>query len=189
MEIVASLERTAALTGDVLANVKPDQLDAPTPCTDWDVRALLNHLVGGATMVAALGRDGRVDMSKMASDFVGDDPQGAWEAASAAATSAWQADGALARTVTMPWGQELPAPAALTILRNDLFQHTWDLAKATGQDTALDADLAETVWAAVQENPGGVDAFRSMGLFGPVVEVAEAAPTADKVAGFFGRTP
>lgn len=189
MDIVSSLERTAALTGEVLANVKPDQLDAPTPCTDWDVRALLNHLIGGAYMVADLGRDGAVDMSKMAADFVGDDPQGAWATASAAATAAWQGDDVLERTVTMPWGQALPAPAALTILRNDVFQHTWDLARATGQDSALDPELAETVWAAVQENPAGIDPFRSMGLFGPAVDVPEATPTADRVAAYFGRTP
>lgn len=189
MDIVASMQRTVTLTNDVLANVKPDQLDAATPCTDWDVRALLNHLVGGAYMVADLGRDGQVDMSKMASDFVGDDPQQAWATASAAATSAWEGDGVLERTVTMPWGQALPAPAALTILRNDVFQHTWDLAKATGQSTALDPEIADAVWAALQENPGGLDTFRTMGLFGPVVEVAADAPTADRIAGFFGRTP
>ena len=94
-------------------------------------------------MVRDLGTDGRVDMSAMAGDFVGDDPQGAWAEASKQATEAWGGDGVLAKTVTMPWGAQMPAPMALSILRNDVFGHTWDLARATGQSTDLDAEVSD----------------------------------------------
>ncbi|MBX7161348.1 MAG: TIGR03086 family protein [Acidimicrobiia bacterium] len=189
MDIIESMDATVGVASAVIANVGSDQLGASTPCTDWDVRALLNHLIGGAYMVRDLGRDGQVDLAAMADDFVGSDPQAAWAEASREATEAWRGDGVLAKTVTMPWGAQLPAPAALTILRNDLFQHSWDLARATGQSTDLDADVAADVWAAIQENPAGIDPFRQMGLFGPAVEVAGDAPLADRVAGYFGRTP
>lgn len=190
MDIVESMDRTVGIANDVVANVGVDQLEASTPCTDWDVRALLNHLIGGAYMVRDLGLQGQVDMSEMAGDFVGDDPQGAWVEASKQATEAWHGDGVLAKTVTMPWGAQMPAPVALTILRNDVFQHSWDLARATGQATAgFDADVAADVWQALQDNPTGIDPFRQMGLFGPVVDVPADAPTPDRIAGFFGRTP
>lgn len=189
MDIIESMDRTVGVATGVIANVGADQLDAATPCTDWDVRALLNHLIGGAYMVRDLGADGQVDMSAMAGDFVGTDPQGAWAAASEQATAAWGGEGVLAKTVTMPWGAQLPAPVALTILRNDVFQHSWDLARATGQSTDLDADVAAEVWAAIQANPAGIDPFRQMGLFGPVVAVPDDAPVADRIAAYFGRTP
>lgn len=189
MDIVESFSRTAGTATRVIANIGVDQLDASTPCTDWDVKAVLNHLIGAAYMARDLGLQGQVDMSNMADDFVGDDPQGAWTEASKQATDAWRGEGVLAKTVTMPWGAQMPAPMALSILRNDVFGHTWDLARATGQSTDLDAEVSEDVWNMLKENPTAIDPFRQMGLFGPAVDAPADAPTADRVAAFFGRTP
>src|SRR5207244_195131 len=82
----------------IIAGIGPDQLDAATPCADWDVRALLNHLIGGNRMFLAMARDER--MPDRGRDFVGDDPLASFRASVADLTEAFGAPGFAERTVT-----------------------------------------------------------------------------------------
>ena len=118
----------------VLTKVRPDDLDAPTPCASWDVRALVNHFVGTARWWAAtMTGDGEVaDTDYAAGDFVA-----AYEESIAIAVGAFAADGALERTVRLPFG-EFPGTVVLGMAALDQFTHGWDLARAIGHPTDLD---------------------------------------------------
>lgn len=130
-----------AQTATIVAAVRPGQLGDPTPCTDYDVRGLLSHVVAGIHRAATVGEGGDPLAQPMTVDDVAD-----WSAAYAAAvdraTAAWADDSTLDRMVTVPWGT-IPGRAALEGYVMEVLTHGWDLATATGQPTELDPALAE----------------------------------------------
>lgn len=178
-----------AMTGfdRVVGQIGDDQWDAPTPCTDWSVQDLLNHLVNeqlwtpellhGATLADVGDRfDG---------DVLGEDPVKSWTAAAGAARAALAEPGALERTVHVSYGQ-IPAVEYGWQLTTDLAVHGWDLATAIGAPHPLDEDLAAELLALVGPQ---VQAWQGLGIFAAPVEVAADAPTADKLVALLGRQP
>ncbi|MDQ3956083.1 MAG: TIGR03086 family metal-binding protein, partial [Actinomycetota bacterium] len=137
-----ALERTR----EVVAGTRPDQLEDPTPCSDWNVHELLNHLIGGCLSVAAGAKGGTEQMSEEI-DRVQGDHLAAYDRASLAALEAFKEDGSLKKKFTMPWG-ETPGAAALSLAIADAAVHGWDLAQATGQKMVIDDDIAEAVYLA-----------------------------------------
>ena len=99
MEGIAMLQRVVDTTNGVLDNTTPEQLSNQTLCTEWTVKDLISHMVGGATMFAISAEQGSVPddvLGKlMSSDNVGDDPKGAWDAAAGRAMAAFEAPGAM----------------------------------------------------------------------------------------------
>jgi uncharacterized protein (TIGR03086 family) len=190
MDEVATMHRVLEMTGQVVDQIEPEQLDNPTPCTEWTVRDVLNHVTGGATMFGLCVRDGEVPDEKLGALLTGDnlgaDFKASYHRASEDAEEAFAIPGAMDRIVKLPFG-EMPAGVALNIAIFDVATHAWDLAKATGQGTDLDPEIS-TVAYQVAKNMLSDD-LRNAGLFGPEVAVAESAPVADRLAGFAGRTP
>jgi uncharacterized protein (TIGR03086 family) len=169
----------------VLTKVGSDDLDAPTPCASWDVRALVNHFVGTARWwAAALAGGGEVaDADYAAGDFVA-----AYEESIAIAIGAFEADGALERTVRLPFG-EFPGAVVQGMAALDQFAHGWDLARAIGNATDLDPALASVLLG--QARLAISDALRGpdgQAPFGPAVAVPDGAAPADQLAGFLGRS-
>jgi uncharacterized protein (TIGR03086 family) len=113
----------------ILTKVQPRDLNAATPCASWDVRALVNHFVGTARWWAATiaGSGDGGDEDYTAGDFVA-----AYEESIRIAVAAFGADGALARTVRLPFGG-FPGSVLLGLAAMEQFTHGWDLARATGQ--------------------------------------------------------
>ena len=133
------LEYQVTTLTKLVAGVRPDQMDDPTPCEEWDVRGLLNHFVGGAGMFTAAfnGEGSAIDPDAPVPDLVGDDPLAAWHAAIANFNAAVDEPGALDRVISLPFG-EMPGAVVLEILKFDLTVHCWDLARATeDQGTTL----------------------------------------------------
>jgi uncharacterized protein (TIGR03086 family) len=163
-------------------NVRTDQLDGATPCTEWTVRALLDHIIGGYRMFAtALGAP---------VPEVADDAAAAHRAAGDAAVRAFGAPGALQRSLVLPVG-EVPGEAALGLALTDAIVHGWDLAKATGQDTTIDEPLATMLLAGLEQSitadmrqPGG-----GMPVFAPPVPIEAGRPAGDRLVAFLGRQP
>ncbi len=190
MDQVAVMHQVIEETTRVVDNIEPGQLDNPSPCAEWTVRDVLNHITGGAEMFGLCVRDGVVADEKlgelMGGDNLGDDYKGAWSAASADAEAAFSLPGAMDRMVKLPFG-EMPAGAAVNIAIFDVFTHAWDLAKATGQSTALAPAVAEIAYEVAQGMLS--DDMRAGGIFGPAVAVPDDAPVADRLAAFAGRTP
>jgi len=169
----------------VLTKVGPGDLDAPTPCASWDVRALVNHFIGTGRWWAAMiaGADGGAGADYAAGDYVA-----AYEESSAIAVGAFAADGALERTVRLPFG-EFPGTVVLGMAALDQFAHGWDLARAIGQPTDLDPALASALHG--QARFAITDALRGpdgQAPFGPAVAVSDRAGAADQLAGFLGRS-
>src|SRR5438046_630892 len=146
MDVLPMMNRVLDQAGVVVDNVKPDQLGNSTPCTEWTVRDVINHVTGGATMFAECVEQGSVpdDLlgQLMGGDNLGDDYKGAFHKASDRARAAFSSEGALEKMVKLPFG-EMPAGVALNIAVMDVMTHALDIAKATGQ-TVDDDELLES---------------------------------------------
>jgi uncharacterized protein (TIGR03086 family) len=190
MDSLAMINRVLDETARIVDGIEPAQLDDPTPCADWTVRDVLNHITGGADMFAIAAAEGKVPDEElgqlMAGDNLGSDFKASFKAAAGRATTAFAADGVLDKVITLPFG-EMPAGVALDIAIFDVTTHAWDLAKATGQSTALDPEVLGTALELAQGMLS--DDFRASGLFGQPVPVPDDAPLQDRLAGFTGRTP
>ncbi len=122
-----NLERAFASTRSVLANVTDDQLSAPTPCRSWQVRQLVNHIIGTSFWFAGAVNAGVApDMAD--TDFAAGDRVATYDDGIAQAVAAFGKPGALETMVKLPFGT-LPCAAYLGIATNDAFTHGWDLAR------------------------------------------------------------
>jgi uncharacterized protein (TIGR03086 family) len=156
----------------------------PTPNDGWDVRALVNHLVGENRWAPPLLAGSTIDEvgDRLDGDLLGDDPVGAWDHSAEEALAA-VASADLGATVHLSFG-DVPASEYLWQLTADAAIHAWDLARATGQAEALDAALV----AGVAEWFAGVEElYRAAGAIGPAVEVSGGPQEA--LLGRFGRDP
>ncbi len=182
-DLLAALDRAIAGTDRLIAGIDAHQWSAPTPCTEWDVRALVTHVTSGMFNFAALVRgEPRPDH---AADHLAGDPVVAYHSAATTMRAAFAAPGALDRIYSSPIG---PAPGSVLVhLRiTELLVHGWDLARATGQRVDLPVDLAAgelAVWRA-QFREGLPDALP----FAPARPVAAHAPAIDQLAAFLGRS-
>ena len=179
-------ERAIASFGSRVAAVKDDQWNAATPCSEWDVRALVNHIVYENRWMPPLleGRTIAEVGDRFEGDLLGDNPKGAWEASAAEATAAVQADGAMDRTVHLSFG-DFPGRDYTMQLFADLMIHGWDLARATGGDERLDPELVEAcaAWFVPLE-----EVYRGSGATGPRPEVAANADAQTRLLAAFGRS-
>jgi uncharacterized protein (TIGR03086 family) len=190
MELFPAFEQAITSTANILKEVRADQASAPTPCAEWDVRALLNHVIGTLWLSEALFSD-RAPRHPMApgglpaADLAGDDPAAAYAEASAAALAAASAGDALTRVHVTPLG-DMPGPALAGFTTLDILVHGWDLAKATGQPAGLDGTLAAHVLAFAGQ---ALTADTRAPRIGPVLPVPPGAPLTDRLVGFLGRHP
>ena len=180
----SALNQSLHSTLSVLTKVGPADLDAPTPCASWDVRALVNHFVGSARWWAAViaGQDAAAD-----ADYAADDLVAAYEESTRLAAAAFAAEGALERTVRLPFG-EFPGAVLRDLAATEQFVHGWDLARAIGYPAALDPELAS--WLLGRARLTVTEAYRGpdgQALFGPAVEAPAGAGPADQLAAFLGR--
>ncbi len=118
----------------IIAGVRPDQLALPSPCVEFDVKGLLDHLVFVLRRVAALGRgDDAFSPNPMAGAAVDHVNYAAdWRAAAAEVDAAWADDCKLSETVVLPWATMTGADV-LSMYVSEITTHSWDIAKATGQ--------------------------------------------------------
>lgn len=179
MNEIDALERAYARAEELIANVKPEDFTKPTPCSDWDVRGLLNHYINGLKMMPAALRGEKFDMSQPA--FTGD-PLGAAREAMKENLEAWRAPGALETPV-----KAMPGMRLVDLQLCDAVAHPWDLANATRQDARLPEDVVRMVFDIWEKAP--LDVSRKMGAFGPQVPVPDDAPTIDRFVGLLGRHP
>jgi uncharacterized protein (TIGR03086 family) len=181
------LRRAANELQRLTDNTKPEQLDDPTLCTEWRVRDLLSHLVGGATMFAMSAEDGdvadEVVGQLLGTDQLGDDYMGAIVAATTRAMAAFEQPGALDKVVKLPFGT-MPAGIALQIAIFDVATHCCDLARATDQQVD-DEGLLEAALAGGRQMIG--PDMRGNGLFDAEQPEPADGSAADRLLAFAGR--
>jgi uncharacterized protein (TIGR03086 family) len=179
--------RAAALGGSVISGVRPDQLTLPTPCDEYDVRALVGHLVAVLQRLAAVAW-GESPFS-IPQEVVGvpdDQWRGAWDGGAHQVRAAWTDDAVLGRALVLPFAT-LPGAVAMSIYTAEVTAHTWDLAKATGQSPAWDDEIVERALATMtMALPPEV---RHEAPFDAPVAVADDAPLIDRFVAWMGRRP
>lgn len=183
---IALVARALDQAGDVLAGVKPDQAELPTPCASWNLRDLVEHIVDEVGQFAAVTSGGTRGPGRP----LGDDWQSAYREQADALLAAWREPGAFDRTITFPFAE---MPAAWTIDQQvaELVIHAWDLAKASGQPTELDRELGEHVLAwAPSILTAEVRGAEADGMhIGPEVVLGADASVYDRLAALGGRDP
>jgi uncharacterized protein (TIGR03086 family) len=182
----AALHRRAVEEfGSRVQAVGDDQWELPTPCSDWNVRQLVNHLVYENRWTVPLMEGGTIAEvgDRYEGDLLGDRPKVAWEEASEHAVAAVGADGALERIVDLSSGPT-PATEYVSQLFADHLIHAWDLARAVGADERLDPELVDAcaAWFASME-----DLYRSIGAIGPRPETQAEADAQTTLLAAFGR--
>jgi uncharacterized protein (TIGR03086 family) len=164
----------------VMAGVDATRLSAPTPCDEWSVQQLMDHMAGGPAYLLAAAEGGvPVPVQGVTAH---DYRKRVDEALAALAEPA-----VLARRCVSPLGFEWTLAEAAAGTFMDTLVHTWDLAVATGQDSTLDPALVEASVAMFL--PDMPEHGRDAGLVGPAVPVPPDAPAQDRLLGAMGRHP
>ena len=178
-------QRATAEFGSRVHAIKADQWGDPTPCTEWDVRTLVNHLVNEQLWVPPLMNGATVaDVGDaLDGDLLGDDPVAAWEASAAAATEALHAPGALDRIVHLSFA-DVPGSVYAWQLIGDLTVHAWDLARGIGADDRLHPELAAEVLVHLAPD---VEAFAQYGIFAASKPVDAGADAQAQLIAIAGR--
>ena len=172
--------------GDRVHAVPDGQWGAPTPCSEWDVRALVNHVVGENRWAVPLFAGGTIQEvgDRFDGDLLGNDPAAAWDDSAAAAIVAVDDPAAMDRTVHLSFG-DFPGREYAMQLLADLVVHGWDLARATGADERMDPELVDVcrAWFA-----GVADAYRSAGAVAARPPVPPGADPQTQLLADFGRS-
>ena len=188
----AELAAAMDAVGAVVDGVGDDQWSAPTPCGDWSVRQLTDHLVSGDRLFAAiLSGTPMPPMEELrrrsAEDHLGPDPSAAYRTAARELLAAFDRPGVLDEVHGFPVGP-LPGRAAIQLRTVETLVHGWDLATATGQRLPGSADpLAERVLDFSRDLLARLPEGRHP--FGPSRPVADDAPGLDRLVALLGRDP
>jgi uncharacterized protein (TIGR03086 family) len=152
------------------------RLDAPTPCTAWDVRTLMNHMLDTQRyfLAAARGEDAPPPAADPP-DVLGDDPRADFERVRTAVLDAYGEPGVIEKT-----------GPSLGIAFADQLLHGWDLARATGQDDTMPDGLAEVAFGMIH---GRFTAEQRVGVFGPEIQASPDASPQEKLLAYTGRQP
>lgn len=167
----------------VVQRVRPDQWDVDTPCDGWCARDIVAHHCGVLEAVTAMVRTAHVAMPE--TPDVGDDPVGYWNRTRDDILETLDHPGSLQTTGVFWWG-EMSIDQLLAFVQWDPLGHSWDLARATGQDIHADEVVALSAIATIEPM---ADTLRKMGLMGPPIEVAADADAMTKFLALTGRDP
>lgn len=157
--------------------------DAPTPVADWQARDVVRHLVEWFPSFLAAGSG--IELGGGPS--VDDDPVGAWEHHAGAVQAVLDDPAQATTTFAHPRLPEMPLPQAISrIYTNDVFMHTWDLARATNQDDRLDEARCRELFEGMEPMD---EVLRQSGQYGARVPVPDDADWQARLLGFIGRDP
>lgn len=172
----------AAMTQRVNA-VPADRWNSPAPCEGWVARDIIGHLVGWIPGLLGAGSGITMEIGPSADD----DPAGAWMALDHALQTLLDDPQQAAATFSHPMaGTHRFADAVDMFVTNDVFFHTWDLARATGGDETLDADEVHALLVGMEPMD---EMLRASGQYGPRVPVAPDADEQTRLIAFIGRNP
>lgn len=164
----------------VLATVRPDQDGLPSPCSEWTVLDVIEHVIGGNGWVQTRAGQEAVEVPEGTDHLLE-----AHAVSAAAAQAVFAAPDGLTRIFELPIGA-IPGSLFISIRTGDVLAHAWDVAKATGQGTDLEPELADQVLAATR--PFLQPNLRGEGRpFGAEQPCPDGASAADRMAAFLGR--
>lgn len=168
--------RASLAVGTLIMAIRPEQWDEPTPCAEWNLRQLVDHLIDVNYSLSERfgGPGGSAD----------EDPAAAYQQSVVALSETLARPGVLEQTYPGPFAHTT-GDNQLQIRMADLLTHGWDLAQSTGVPADLPTDLVENALGFVEKLAG---AFARSGRFGTPQPVAVDAPVLDRLAARSGRT-
>jgi uncharacterized protein (TIGR03086 family) len=187
MNLHTEMTDAAGAAARTVGNADSSQFGLPTPCTEWDVRALLNHLILWTSYsLEARAHGESVGQDLMDRDFAAEPGfAAAYRAQLDRALAAWSDPAVWQRSLDV-MGSATPAADVAALNLAEMVLHGWDLAAATGQRYQVGDRAAEAALQAVAAN---AELFRQYKGFADPVEVADSAPALDRVLALSGRDP
>jgi uncharacterized protein (TIGR03086 family) len=157
--------------------------DVSSPVAAWTARDVVRHLTEWFPSFLAAGSG----IQLPAGPSVDDEPVGAWQAQCDAVQALLDDPATADLVLSNPHIGEVPLDRAIDqFYTSDVFMHTWDLARATGQDDRLDSGFCAGLLAGMEQLE---EVIRSSGQYGPRVQVKDDADAQTKMLGFIGRDP
>lgn len=182
-ESAAQYARVSDRFGARVDGVPEGAWDAPAPCDGWVARDVVRHLVEWFPPFLATG----AGIELASGPSVDEDPAGAWHALDEQIRLLLAEPEVASRTFAHPQAGTHPLDQAISMFfTGDLVIHTWDLARATGQDETIDAEMAVGMLAGMEPID---EMLRASGHYGPRVEVPADADVATRLIAFTGRQP
>jgi uncharacterized protein (TIGR03086 family) len=167
----------------VIRDVPEDRWEAQSPCTEWKAVDVAGHVIGVQQLVTSgITGQGMTGGRLSTRETAGPDPVASWSEARASLEAVAGAPGALETVIKTPFG-EMPADTFLGIIVLDALTHTWDLARATGQDDTLDPELVSIAFERIRP----LDAAIRGANFGPKLEAPEGSDEQTQLMAFLGR--
>jgi uncharacterized protein (TIGR03086 family) len=174
--------------GTLVASVTAAQWSGPTPCTEWDVRALVNHLVNEQLWATPMLDGQTIEQvgDRLDGDLLGEDPVAAWHQAAKESAAAFSAPSALDGTINSSMGPS-PASQYLTEMTCDLIVHRWDLGRALGLEQRFTSDELDQLATMGEGLAGMQDQLVEMGIFGAPRPVSHDADRQSRLLAAIGR--
>jgi uncharacterized protein (TIGR03086 family) len=163
----------------IVDDIDRSHFELPTPCDQWNVRQVLEHMIGGNRRIAG-------DLPAEGEDLIGDDPSTAYAAGAAAAAATFEAPGGLERTFKLSIG-EVPGSVAVRARATDQLAHAWDLANATGMSTDLSPEMYTAALEQLRQR--FATSGRNPATYAEEQQPPVGAGPADRFAAFAGRRP
>ena len=176
-------ERYARITDQFTERVRgvaPGAWDNPSPCEGWTARDVVGHLT---EWIPGFFEAQGVSFPPVPS--VADDPVAAWDVVRSRVGEALADPEVSALPISTPFSTQSLADTVDMIVTGDVFTHTWDLARATGQDETLDPEQLQRMLASVGAMPDEV--LRADGMFGPAIAVPADADDQTRFLAYVGR--
>ena len=173
-------------TRTFVAGIGASQWANSTPCAEWDVRSLTNHIVVGDLWAAELATGHTISDvgDRLDGDHLGDDPLDAYDQSAQVAQAAFEAPDALEAPCAVSYG---PVPGSVYAGHRfiDVLIHGWDIAVATGQSSTLAPHLVEACWDVI--NPQ-LDGLLASGMFGSDSKAPTSTDRQTRLLETLGRT-
>ncbi len=182
------LSRACASTAAILGNVSREQLSLATPCRDWEVRELINHIAGAADYFVDVAECGGSPEDRDWPDYAEGDFVTSFGEFAGRLVTAFSAPGAMERVMVLLNGPS-PGAVCIQVATGEIFVHGWDLARATGQATPTDQGVAAALLASVWPSMCADVRNEHPSVFGPEIHVPPGRPAIDRLVGFIGRDP
>lgn len=178
---------------DLVDRIRDDQWDRPTPCAQWNLRQLVQHMTSENRGFAAAAGGEKADRTPWTFHPVDPDLRVDFARSADQVVAAFGADGVLDGTFWLPLIHEtrqFPARQAVSFHLLDYVVHGWDVAAATGQPVAVEDDLVAAVLEiAEREVPDTERRLNPRSSFKPGIQVRAAAPAHDRLLAWLGRSP
>lgn len=187
------MHRQALRTAEeITGRIGSTPLDVATPCGEWTLRRLLEHMVGQNHGFAAAARGETKDRSVFDDRPVGDDPAGVFAASAADVAAAFSESGALDRRWWLPEIREeraFHATVAIGFHFVDTVVHGWDVARAVGVDAKFDPEVLAAALVVAAAVPTGESRLAEGAAFGPEVADGGTGDPLDRIVAILGRSP